>query len=221
MGASRERCSIRLLWNKGITKFVYDMMITNGMPKWVRRLFKDHTIFPLFFFLDLPWHCLLRSIPLHPPWICTGNQTQSMLSSFYIGPWFLIYAFSSAAYSLSGHVCISVSSSSQTTARLLLQSLSLTFEGQSEVLIACTGYSSLRLCSITRELTPKPIELSNEGSGGTCTFPIHPQLKFNSSSIRSMECHLQSTHSRVATADYNAGQRYWNLLLALCHRQIY
>lgn len=81
---------------------------------------------------------------------------------------------SSAAYSLSGHVSISVSSSSQTPARLLLQSISLTFEGQSEVFTPCTGYSSLRLCSLARELAPKPTELSNEDSGETCTLPIHP-----------------------------------------------
>lgn len=93
----------------------------------------------------------------------------------------LIHAFSSAAYSLSGHVSISVSSSHslfnhRSTVRLLLQSLSLTFEGQSEVYTPCTGYSSLRLCSVTREFGPsKPTELSSEDSGETCTFPIHPQ----------------------------------------------
>ncbi|KAH6918397.1 hypothetical protein BKA70DRAFT_1366646 [Coprinopsis sp. MPI-PUGE-AT-0042] len=52
-----------------------------------------------------------------------------------------------SAYSLSGVVTIS-------DARLLLQSLSLTFEGQSEIYTPSTGYSSLRLCSI---------KLSNEG----------------------------------------------------------
>ncbi|KDR73572.1 hypothetical protein GALMADRAFT_72170 [Galerina marginata CBS 339.88] len=74
-----------------------------------------------------------------------------------------------SAYSLSGHISIAVSSpyslfESRRTARLLLQSLCLTFEGQSEIFTPSTGYSSLCLCSITRELAPSvPIELSNEG----------------------------------------------------------
>ncbi|KIM48768.1 hypothetical protein M413DRAFT_85695 [Hebeloma cylindrosporum] len=74
-----------------------------------------------------------------------------------------------SAYSLSGHVSLSVTSpysffEARKTARLLLQSVSLTFEGQSEIFTPSTGYSSLRLCSITRELAPStPIELSNEG----------------------------------------------------------
>lgn len=51
---------------------------------------------------------------------------------------------------------------------------------------------------------------------------IHPQLKINLLGIRFMECHLQSTHSRLATAHYIAGhKRYWNSLLALCYRQIH
>ena len=59
------------------------------------------------------------------------------------------------------------------TARLLLQSVSLTFEGQSEVLAPKIGYTSLRLCSITRELVAsEPVLLSNEGreeSDEACT----------------------------------------------------
>ena len=48
--------------------------------------------------------------------------------------------------------------------RLLLQSLTVTFEGQSEVIISQFGYAPLRLCSITHELAPsEAIELSNEG----------------------------------------------------------
>ncbi|RDB20980.1 hypothetical protein Hypma_011821 [Hypsizygus marmoreus] len=78
-------------------------------------------------------------------------------------------ADSSSAYSLSGHVSISVAShfslfERRRTARILLRSLTLTFEGQTEVLTPQTGYSSLRLCSITREIAPcEPVELSNEG----------------------------------------------------------
>ncbi|KAG2020052.1 hypothetical protein CC2G_005437 [Coprinopsis cinerea AmutBmut pab1-1] len=74
-----------------------------------------------------------------------------------------------SAYSLSGVVSIAVSSpysifEGRKTARLLLQSLSITFEGQSEIYTPNTGYSSVRLCSITRELAPEePVELSNEG----------------------------------------------------------
>ncbi|KAF8891216.1 hypothetical protein BD779DRAFT_1610576 [Infundibulicybe gibba] len=75
----------------------------------------------------------------------------------------------SSAYSLSGHVTISVTSSyslfeRRRTARLLLQSVALTFEGQSEIITPTVGYSALRLCSITRELAPgDPVELNNEG----------------------------------------------------------
>ncbi|CAK5277338.1 unnamed protein product [Mycena citricolor] len=76
---------------------------------------------------------------------------------------------SSSAFSLSGHVSISLSSpyyvfERRRAARILLQSISLTFDGQTEVVTNGMGYSSIRLCSITRELLPSgPIELSNEG----------------------------------------------------------
>ncbi|KAF9053087.1 hypothetical protein BJ165DRAFT_1413393 [Panaeolus papilionaceus] len=76
---------------------------------------------------------------------------------------------STSAYSLSGHVALSLSSpfsffEPRRTARVLLQSLSLTFEGQTEIFTPATGYSALRLCSITHELAPsEPIELTNEG----------------------------------------------------------
>ncbi|TFK42358.1 hypothetical protein BDQ12DRAFT_271601 [Crucibulum laeve] len=76
---------------------------------------------------------------------------------------------STSAYSLSGHVSIAVSSpyslwERRRTARLLLQSLSLTFEGQSETYTPRTGYSGMRLCNITRDLvTYGPLELTNEG----------------------------------------------------------
>ncbi|EPQ57975.1 hypothetical protein GLOTRDRAFT_103940 [Gloeophyllum trabeum ATCC 11539] len=75
----------------------------------------------------------------------------------------------SSAYSLSGHVSISLASTSslferRRAVRLLLQSLTITFEGQTELITTETGYSGMRLCSITRELAPSdPIELSNEG----------------------------------------------------------
>ena len=73
-------------------------------------------------------------------------------------------------FSLSGYVSVSLTSPSslfargRTTTRVLLQSLTITFEGQSETLSPGTGYASIRLCSITRELLPSgPVDLSNEG----------------------------------------------------------
>ncbi|KAJ3546828.1 hypothetical protein NMY22_g1894 [Coprinellus aureogranulatus] len=75
-----------------------------------------------------------------------------------------------SAYSLSGVVTISVSSpyslfERRRTAKLLLQSLSLTFEGQSEIFTHSSGYTGLRLCSVTKELLPhnESIEFTNEG----------------------------------------------------------
>ncbi|KAK2466738.1 hypothetical protein APHAL10511_000996 [Amanita phalloides] len=74
-----------------------------------------------------------------------------------------------SAYSLSGHVSISIKSpyslfERRSTTRLLLQSLELTFEGQTEVLNPKVGYSAVRLCSFSRELvTGGPVGLSNEG----------------------------------------------------------
>ena len=76
---------------------------------------------------------------------------------------------SRSAYSLSGHVSVSVTSpfslfEHRRTARLLLQSLVLTFEGQEEVITSEIGYSALRLCRISREIIPyESIELNNEG----------------------------------------------------------
>ncbi|KIJ69092.1 hypothetical protein HYDPIDRAFT_80707 [Hydnomerulius pinastri MD-312] len=79
-------------------------------------------------------------------------------------------ADSSSAFSLSGHVSVSITSPAsvfnrqRATTRVLLQSLSITFEGQSESLTPETGYSPIRLCSIKRELLHgEPVDLSNEG----------------------------------------------------------
>lgn len=75
-----------------------------------------------------------------------------------------------STFSLSGHVSVSLTSSSslfvrrRPTTRVLLQSLTVTFEGQSETLSPATGYAPIRLCSITRELlSSDPVDLSNEG----------------------------------------------------------
>ncbi|KAG5654126.1 hypothetical protein H0H81_007178 [Sphagnurus paluster] len=87
----------------------------------------------------------------------------------------------SSAYSLSGHVSISVSSpyslfERRKTARILLHSVTLTFEGQTEVLTPPTGYSSARICSLTREIAPpEPVEMSNEGhedSNAPCVWNV-------------------------------------------------
>jgi hypothetical protein len=75
-----------------------------------------------------------------------------------------------SAFSLAGHVSVSISSPSsvfqrrRSTTRVLLQSLAITFEGQSEVLTPDIGYAPLRLCTVTRELVNgEPVDLSNEG----------------------------------------------------------
>lgn len=75
----------------------------------------------------------------------------------------------SSAFSLAGHVSISLSPPSfmfqrrRSTTRVLMQSLTVTFEGQSEIITPDIGYAPLRLCSITRELVNEPVDLSNEG----------------------------------------------------------
>ncbi|KAH7926639.1 hypothetical protein BV22DRAFT_338231 [Leucogyrophana mollusca] len=76
----------------------------------------------------------------------------------------------SSAFSLAGHVSVSLTSSPsmfqrrRSTTRIMLQSLTVTFEGQSEVITPEIAYAPLRLCSITRELVHgEPVDLSNEG----------------------------------------------------------
>ena len=83
---------------------------------------------------------------------------------------------------MSGHVSISLTSRTSLfepcrPTRLILQSLKVTFEGQSEVITARTGYVPLRLCAVTHELVPKDevIEISNEGhenSGKSCVWNV-------------------------------------------------
>ncbi|KAK1227605.1 hypothetical protein PQX77_009379 [Marasmius sp. AFHP31] len=86
-----------------------------------------------------------------------------------------------SAYSLSGHVLISVSPSyfhfsRNRKTKLLLQSLDLTFEGQTEVYTPLVGYSSTRLCHITKDLAPQEsLLLSNDGhknTKGPCQWSI-------------------------------------------------
>jgi len=75
----------------------------------------------------------------------------------------------STAYSLSGDIAISLSSSyslfeRRRAVRLLLESLEVEFEGQCELITPDTGYSSSRLCRISKELVMgEPVEFSNEG----------------------------------------------------------
>lgn len=88
----------------------------------------------------------------------------------------------SSAFSLAGHVSISLSSPAfmfqrrRSTTRALMRSLTVTFEGQSEIITPDIGYAPLRLCSITRELVNgEPIDLSNEGhedSNKPCSWNI-------------------------------------------------
>jgi hypothetical protein len=73
-----------------------------------------------------------------------------------------------AAYSLAGHVSLSFSSRLSIfdrgrSEKLLLHSLELTFEGQSELVSDGGGYSAARVCSITKELIDgEPLLISNE-----------------------------------------------------------
>ena len=165
------------------------MIDTNGVPKrgfpLIRARYKYRHNFP---FSLVP--AMALNIAVHPltPTLDMYGESDSRYRLFvmYFKLTFLIHPISSSAYSLSGHVSISVSSpqslfNHRSTVRLLLESLSLTFEGQSEVYAPCIGYSSLRLCSVTRELLApsKPTELSNEDSGETCTLPKHQQSKIN------------------------------------------
>ncbi|KAG5338188.1 hypothetical protein C0989_008037 [Termitomyces sp. Mn162] len=80
-----------------------------------------------------------------------------------------------------GHVSIALTSpyalyGPRRTARILLHSVTLTFEGQSEVLTPQTGYSAVRLCTETRDITPpEPVEMNNEGhedSGKPCYWNV-------------------------------------------------
>ncbi|KAI5124296.1 hypothetical protein M0805_008904 [Coniferiporia weirii] len=75
----------------------------------------------------------------------------------------------SSAYSLSGHVSVSLTSSGHVfekahPIKVLLRSLKLTFEGQSELIMHEMGYSATRLCTVSRELAPaQAMMLTNDG----------------------------------------------------------
>ena len=57
------------------------MFVTSGcLNKLLSELNKYQHFFSFFFFRSTPpWHCLSQCIPLHLPWICTGNRIQGML----------------------------------------------------------------------------------------------------------------------------------------------
>ncbi|KAH8106860.1 hypothetical protein BXZ70DRAFT_885463 [Cristinia sonorae] len=74
----------------------------------------------------------------------------------------------SAAYSISGHIVISMTSGfsifqPRHALRLLLRSLVITFEGQSELFVPDSAYSAVRLYSVSQELvSADSIELNAE-----------------------------------------------------------
>lgn len=75
-----------------------------------------------------------------------------------------------SAYSLSGHISLSLTSSHtiferRRAIRILLRSLVITFEGQAELVTQEASYSAVRLCTISKELVSSKaaIELSSEG----------------------------------------------------------
>ncbi|KAI0080555.1 hypothetical protein K474DRAFT_1704623 [Panus rudis PR-1116 ss-1] len=84
----------------------------------------------------------------------------------------------SAAYSLSGHVVISVSSTQSLfdygqKHHLRLQSLVVTFEGQSELITEETGYSAVRLCTVSQECVPEEaVELTGEEQGESAAWTV-------------------------------------------------
>ncbi|KAI5899540.1 uncharacterized protein SCHCODRAFT_02605416 [Schizophyllum commune H4-8] len=87
-----------------------------------------------------------------------------------------------SAYTVSGVVRITPTSSSYFFERhqprqITLQSLVVTFEGQSETLTPTHGYRSVRLCTTSRQLVPnEPIHLTNDehdssdGSDSPCSY---------------------------------------------------
>ena len=86
-----------------------------------------------------------------------------------------------SAYSLSGHISLSLTCSNslferQRAVRILLRSLVITFEGQAELVTQEATYSAIRLCTVSKELVSKAtIELSNEGhqnGEGPCVWHI-------------------------------------------------
>lgn len=106
----------------------------------------------------------------------TARKFQNPASSFHF---YRFCKIVSSAYSLSGHVSITLHPSKlrRKLPRYLLQSLVLTFDGQTELVTPDTGYTPYRICSVTKELAPQgPLfELNNEsfeGSGKPCVWNV-------------------------------------------------
>jgi hypothetical protein len=93
----------------------------------------------------------------------TARKFQNPTSSFHFHR---LYKTVSSAYSLSGHVSITLHPSKlrRKTARYLLQSLVITFDGQTELVTPDTGYTPYRICSVTKQLAPQNslFELNSE-----------------------------------------------------------
>lgn len=136
-----------------------------------------------------------------------------------------------SSYSLSGHVSIALTSpyaiyGPRRTARILLHSVTLTFEGQSEVLMPLTGYSAVRLCTETHEITPpEPVEMNNEGhedSGKPCrsyTLLIHCSLN---PSFRLLACSFQYVHTWMASSISSLrGRGCRGPIYIVCRSQVY
>jgi hypothetical protein len=105
----------------------------------------------------------------------TARKFQNSASSFHF---YRPHKIASSAYSLSGHVSIVLRPSKfrRTTARYLLQSLAITFDGQTELVTPDTGYTPYRICSVTKELAPQnplfELDESSEGSGKPCVWNV-------------------------------------------------
>ncbi|KAJ7632897.1 hypothetical protein FB45DRAFT_913819, partial [Roridomyces roridus] len=115
----------------------------------------------------------------------------------------------SNAFSLSGHINIALASpyclfERRRPARVHLQSILLTFHGQTEVITNSVGYTPLSLCSISRELAPpESLELSNEGQEDA-DEPCHWNVVFDIP----VPGWLPATHG-FASGDLGARTKYF------------
>lgn len=89
--------------------------------------------------------------------------------------------------------------------RVALQSLVVTFEGQSEIITPDTGYNAYRICTVSRELAPNNYtEFSNEGHENT-DKPCSWNVVFN----LPVPGWLPATSSFGETQFGEAGVRYY------------
>ena len=115
--------------------------------------------------------------------------------------------------------------------RILLRSLVVTFEGQAELVAQESGYSAVRLCTISKELVSKTsVELSNEGhedGDEPCTWhvmfdlPIPGWLPASDTygdcrqGLSGTQYNLYATVKFASAEDAHAGGPSW--LSALCN----